>query len=68
MMSKPKYIIILTGLFCSVVTGVTSHFYSFFRKYFGKVWFFGMTTLAFGLASQAHAKNECIMAVIGKKH
>ena len=29
MMSKPKYIVILTG-FCSVVTGGTSHFYSFF--------------------------------------
>ena len=27
MMSKPKYIVILTG---SVVTGGTSHFYSFF--------------------------------------
>ena len=26
MMSKPKYIVILTGLFCSVVAG----FYSFF--------------------------------------
>ena len=37
MMSKPKYIVILTGLFCSVVAGSTSHFYSFFfRKYFGK--------------------------------
>ena len=30
MMSKPKYIVILTGLFCSVVAGSTSHFYSFF--------------------------------------
>ena len=29
-MSKPKYIVILTGLFCSVVAGGTSHFYSFF--------------------------------------
>ena len=37
MMSKPKYIVILTGLFCSVVAGGTLHFYSvFFRKYFGK--------------------------------
>ena len=32
MMSKPKYIVILTGLFffCSVMAGGTSHFYSFF--------------------------------------
>ena len=31
MMSKPKYIVILTGLFFrSVVAGSTSHFYSFF--------------------------------------
>ena len=30
MMPKPKYIIILTGLFCSVVAGCTSHFFSFF--------------------------------------
>ena len=29
MMSKP-YIVILTGLFCSVVAGGTSHFNSFF--------------------------------------
>ena len=57
MMSNPKYTVILTGLFCSVVAGGTSHFYSFFRKYFGKGRFFGMKTLAFGLASQAQAKN-----------
>ena len=30
MMSKPKYIVILTGLFCSEVASGTSHFYSFF--------------------------------------
>ena len=30
MMSEPKYIVILTGLFCSVVASGTSHFYSFF--------------------------------------
>ena len=30
MMSKPKYIVILMGLFCSVVAGGTSHFYLFF--------------------------------------
>ena len=30
MMSKPKYIVILTGLFCSVVASSTSHFYSVF--------------------------------------
>ena len=29
-MFKPKYIVILTGLFCSVVTSSISHFYSFF--------------------------------------
>ena len=29
MMSKPKYIVILTCLFCSVVASGTSHFYSF---------------------------------------
>ena len=34
MMSKPKYIVILTGLFCSVVAGGTSSFYSFFPKIF----------------------------------
>ena len=57
MMTKPKYII-LTGLFCSVVAGGTSHFYSFFfRKYFWQGLFFGMTTLAFGLENQAQAKN-----------
>ena len=38
MISKPKNIVILTGLFCSVMAGGTSHFYSFFRKYFGKGW------------------------------
>ena len=30
MMSKDKYIVILTGCFCSVVASVFSHFYSFF--------------------------------------
>ena len=30
MMSKPKYIVILTGLFCSVMAGGTLHFYSFY--------------------------------------
>ena len=30
MMSKPKYIVILTGLFCSVVASGASHFYPFF--------------------------------------
>ena len=30
MMSKPKYIVILTGLFCSVVAGVLRTFTSFF--------------------------------------
>ena len=30
MMSKPKYIVILMGLFCSVVAGGTSHFFLFF--------------------------------------
>ena len=58
MMSKPKYIVILTGLFSSVVAGVLRTFTRFFRKCFGKGWFFGMTTIAFGLASQAQAKNR----------
>ena len=31
MMSKPRYIVILTGLFCSVVTGVLRTFTRFFR-------------------------------------
>ena len=57
MMSKPKYIVILTGLFCSVVAGVLHTFTRFFRKCFGKGCFFVMTTLTFGLASQAQAKN-----------
>ena len=30
MMSQSKYIVILTGLFCCVVAGGASHFYSFF--------------------------------------
>ena len=59
MMFNPKYIVILTGLFCSVVAVGISHLFFFFRKYFGKGWFFEMTTLAFGLASQAQAKNYC---------
>ena len=29
-LSKPKCIVSLTGLFCSVVASGTSHFYSFF--------------------------------------
>ena len=38
MMSKPKYIVILTGLFfCSTVAGGTSHIYSFFPKNFASV-------------------------------
>ena len=31
---KPKYIVILTGLFCSVVAGDTLHFYSCFSVIF----------------------------------
>ena len=66
MMSKPKYIVILTGLFCSIVAGGTSHFYLFFfRYYFGKVDFFGMTTLAFSLASQVQAKNVYFFLLVG---
>ena len=49
MMSKPKYIVILKVLFCSVVAGVLRTFTRFFRKCFGKGWLFGMTTMAFGL-------------------
>ena len=54
MMSKPKYIVILTGLFCSVVAGVLRTFTRFFFFFFfvnvsARVDFFGMTTKAFGL-------------------
>ena len=49
MTSKPKYIVILTGLFCSVVAGVLRNFTRFFRKHSGKDLFFGMTTMAFGI-------------------
>ena len=58
-MSKPKYIVILTGLFCSVVAGVLRTFTRFVSvNVLARVDFFGMTTLAFGLASQAQAKNH----------
>ena len=61
MISKPKNIVILMGLFCSVVAGGTSHFYSFFSvNILARVDFFGMTTLAFGLASQAQANKELV--------
>ena len=30
MMSEPKYIVILKGIFCSIVAGGTSHLYSIF--------------------------------------
>ena len=49
MMSKPKYIVILTGLFCSVVAGVLHTFTRFFVNVLARVDFFGMTTMAFGL-------------------
>ena len=59
MMSKPKYIVILTGLFvCSVVAGMLRTFTRFFRKCFGKGLFFGITTMAFGLGKQAQAKDR----------
>ena len=59
MMFKPKYIVILAGLFCIIVAGGTLHFYLFFFSVtnLARVDFFGMTTLAFGLASQVQAKN-----------
>ena len=41
------------------MAGVLRTFTRFFRKCFGKGWFYGMTTLAFGLASQVQAKNCC---------
>ena len=50
MMSKPKYIVILTVLFCSVVAGVLRTFTRFFVNVLARVDFFGMTTMAFGLA------------------
>ena len=37
MMSKPKNIVILTGLFCSVVAGVLRTFTRFFRKCLARV-------------------------------
>ena len=37
------------SFFCSVVAGVLRTFTRFFRNCFGKGWFFGMTTMAFGL-------------------
>ena len=59
MMYKPKYIVVLTGLFLQRSgRRYLALLLAFFRKYFGKGWFFGMTTLAFGLASQAQAKNN----------
>ena len=58
MMSKPKYIVILTGLFCRVVASGTSHFYSFFPYIFWQGLIFDMTIWAFDLASQDQAKNE----------
>ena len=49
-MFKPKYIVILTGLFCSVVAGVLRTFTRFFSvNVLARVDFFGMTTMAFGL-------------------
>ena len=44
MMSKPKYIVIFTGLFCSVVASSSSHFYSFFPLMCWQGFIFGMTT------------------------
>ena len=63
MMSKPKYVVILTGLFCSVVAGGTSYFYSLFVNILARADFFGMTTLACGLASQAQARNQRVRTV-----
>ena len=58
--SKPKYIVILTGIFCSVVTSGTSHFYSFFRKWFWQELIFGMTNMTFGLGKPSSGqKREC---------
>ena len=60
-LSKPKCIVILTGLFCSVVARGTSHFYScFFRKWFWQELIFGMTTMTFGLGKPSQTKNRTI--------
>ena len=49
----------------SVVGCGTLNFYGVFsRKCFGKGWNFGMTTLAFGLASQAQANDHTIGELI----
>ena len=68
MMSIPKYIVILTGLFFKrsgrwyfALLLVFSH------KYFGKGWFFGMTTLALGLASQAQANKTTLWYKLEKR-
>ena len=59
MLSKLKYIVILTDLFCSVVKSGTSHFHSFFpRKWFLAAVDFWYNNYGLCLASQAQAQND----------
>ena len=56
MMFKPKYIVIRTRFFCSILAGGTSHFYSFYSVNVlarADFWYDN-----FGLASRAQAKNS----------
>ena len=59
MMSKPKYIVIFTGLFCSVVASGTSPFYSFFSVNVLAWVDFWFDNLGRWLGKQVQAKNEC---------
>ena len=60
MMSKPKYFVIFTGLFCSVVAGVLRTLTRLSRKCFGKGLFFGMKTMAFGLGKPSPGQKTKI--------
>ena len=65
-LSKPKCIVISTDLFVfSLVVRGTSHFYSFFRKWFWQELIFGMTTMAFGLGKPSPGQY-CVALIIVK--
>ena len=53
------------GSFCSLVVRGTSHFYSFFRKWFWQELIFGMTTMAFGLGKPSPGQY-CVALIIVK--
>ena len=61
MMSKPKYIVILTGLFCGVVAGVLCTFTLFSVNILARVEFFGMTTMAFGLGKPSPGQKYFLL-------